>query len=226
MNTSAGTSAPSGPPPPRERLQRSSAGSVPQVDDRLVVHLDLARLHRAGQLLLQARALRRPDAHGGLEHLDAALARVLRHVHGDVGVAQQVFGGSRPSRCATPTLAPIRTSWPATVNGRRSDLHDPLADGLRCSGAAVRHDRELVAAQPGRRVPGAARTRAAAARPSAAARRPPAWPSVSLTFLKPSRSTRITATRRVARRQRLRAAGRAAARGWPGRSAGRGGPGG
>jgi hypothetical protein len=54
--------------PPGERLQRGGPRR-PQVDDRLVVHLDLAEVDGASQLLLQADAPRRPDPHGRFEHL-------------------------------------------------------------------------------------------------------------------------------------------------------------
>ena len=98
--------------------------------------------------------MRRPHAHRGLEHLDAALARVLRHVHGDVGVAQQVFGGlpAVPVRDADARADPHLV--PRHAERAAQGLDDPPPDGLRDLRAAVGEDRELVAAQPGRRVLG------------------------------------------------------------------------
>ena len=104
---------------------------------------------------------------------------------------------SRPSRDATPTLAPIRTSWPATPNGRRrvSTIRRPTdcaSSGPPCVTTANSSPPSRAVVSSGRTHPS---RRCAAERSSSS---PAGWPSVSFTFLKPSRSTRITDSRRRA----------------------------
>ena len=116
-------------------------------------------LERALQVGLQLQAPQRRVVHRGLEDLVAALARLLRHVHRDVGVAQELLRASSPpspvpsddgdadARADEDLLA-------LEVERLLQHLHDPVGDvrGPDALPAVLEQDRELVAAQPGRRV--------------------------------------------------------------------------
>ena len=62
-----------------------------ELDHRLVVQPVLLVFDRALQVRLELQALERGVVHRGLEDLVAALPPFLRHVHRDVGVAQQLL---------------------------------------------------------------------------------------------------------------------------------------
>ena len=77
--------------PAREGLDgHGRAGG--EIDDRLVLDDDLALLDRALELGPEAVAPDDRVAHRRREDREAALAALLRVVHGDVGVAQEVVG--------------------------------------------------------------------------------------------------------------------------------------
>ena len=173
-------------PPPRERLQavggrcagRRSAGSAPRCRPT----------PPRGPAPAQARALRRPrrawrartPRRGPCPRASPRTWRCRRRAAGLWPIAA-VQTRRRRSRRSAPRGPPPRT-------GGAGSPRSAAADGLRELRAAVRDDRELVAAQPGR--VSSARTqpsrRCAAERSSSS---PARWPSVSFTFLKPSRST-------------------------------------
>ena len=186
----------------RRRRGRRSAGrratNSPRSSARVEVAVELEALDDA-----RVHPARRLD--------DAALAARLGRVHRDVGVAEQLVGRVARRAQAMPMLAPT-----AMLGARRS------SNGARARRGSARRPRA-----PRRRPPSSSsRTansspprRAAvscARRPSQAAgdRRssssPAAWPRLSLTVLKSSRSMNRTATRRC--RGGARAPGRASRR--------------
>ena len=73
--------------PAKQRLDAVVAALI-EADDGLVVDLELVQLERALQLRLQLEPLDHALVHRRLEDAIAALAVALRHVHGDVGVAE------------------------------------------------------------------------------------------------------------------------------------------
>ena len=75
-------------------MSASKPNSVPasQVDDRLVVHAQLAALDRAVQLVAGAQVVDRAVVLAGVEQLGAVAAALLGAVHRGVGVAQQRLG--------------------------------------------------------------------------------------------------------------------------------------
>ena len=121
---------------------------------------------------------------------------------------------------ATPMLADVVTRLPSSANGSASALTIRSATCSTACGSVRVLDQhgELVAAEAGGGVAGA--QRGGELRPTATSSWSPAsWPSVSLTTLKSSRSTKSTRRRRrCARPGRRRAGpGRRTAPGWPGR---------
>ena len=77
--------------PAKQRLDAVVAALI-EANDGLVVDLELVQLERPLQLRLQLEPLDDALVHRRLEDAVAALAVALRHVHGDVGVAEQLLG--------------------------------------------------------------------------------------------------------------------------------------
>ena len=118
----------------------------------------------------------------------------------------------RPCRARRPRTRcrgcrSARRVRPATSSGSASAsrIRSATVDRLALVGEVVDEHRELVAAQPRRGVAGCGCSRPGAARPPAARASPSAWPSVSLTFLKSSRSRKMTASGAPLRRRRASA---------------------
>ena len=127
------------------------------MNDRLVVDLELLELERALELGAQLEAFDDALVHRGLEQAVPALAVALRHVHGDVGVPQQLLGILREQVLVAHADADARARVDllAVDLGRRLELaQQPLGDQRRLVGAgdAVEQDRELVAAEARDRV--------------------------------------------------------------------------
>ena len=170
--------------------------------------------------------------HRGLEEPVAALAVALGDVHRRVGVADQLVGvgrrvalGDRDAEAgAQHDLLPVQ------AQRRHQRLEDPLG-GV---GRLLRRSRRPRAGSRTRRRRSAPRCRwrgcwrRGAWRPRAGTLSPAAWPRLSLTVLKSSRSMKSTA-RRLSSRRRGRPRGaraRRTGRGWAGASPDRGTPGG
>jgi len=75
--------------PAQECLERDHALRF-DVDDRLVVHIELAALQRSAQARFDGDALLEPLVHALAEELVVVAATILRLVHGGIGVAQQL----------------------------------------------------------------------------------------------------------------------------------------
>ena len=107
-------------------------------------------------------------------------------------------------KSAMPMLASTCTRMPSSTNGSSSARAGaPAMLAAASSPVAREHDGELVAAEARERVVGAQAWPPAAGR-SAQDRSPAWWPSVSLSSLKPSRSTSSSAGRRGALAARCR----------------------
>ena len=149
------------------------------------------RSARGGRRSPRASSARRPRT----GRLPAALARV----HRDVGVAQQLVGaGSMPVACAAgdpDAGADRRSPGPAIWNGIRSASMIRWATAIDVPRGPARpragsRTRRRPGGPPGRSVADASR---GSAPPTAtSSRSPAAWPSVSLTTLKSSRSRNRT----------------------------------
>jgi len=75
--------------PAQQRLQRHDTVRL-DVDDRLIVHVELAALQRGAQARLDRDALLEPAVHAGAEELEVVAAAVFRLVHRRVGVPQKL----------------------------------------------------------------------------------------------------------------------------------------
>ena len=131
-----------------------------ELDHRLVVEAELLVLERALQVGLEFQALQRGVVHRGLEHLIAALALLLRHVHRDVGVAQQLLGVGHLGALGGDRDAdrgPDEDLLAFQAEGRFERLHHAVGDvdGLDAVAPVLEQDRELVPTQPGGGVGGA-----------------------------------------------------------------------
>ncbi len=123
--------------------------------------MQLAPIEGLAQLVLELDAIAHPAAHGGVEHGHGIATRVLGLVHGDVGVAQHGFGGgARFGRV-------VGGHAHAGGDGDLDVAHaEPLSQaqaralgqlpGVVGRPQAAGHHHELVAADPGHQVPGAA----------------------------------------------------------------------
>ena len=95
------------------------------LDDRLVVHVELAALQRGAQERLDGDALLQAPVHDGAEELEVVAAAVLGLVHGGVGVAQQLAHVRAVARVqATPMLTVVTSVRPSTTIGRGQRLVD------------------------------------------------------------------------------------------------------
>src|SRR5487761_1560470 len=90
----------------RDRLKKSTRRMLPaherlethdrtgdQVEDRLVVDAQLLGQHRSSHVVLELETLHDRDMHLVPELLDAVLTLLLRQVHREVGVAQELIAG-------------------------------------------------------------------------------------------------------------------------------------
>ncbi len=142
--------------PAHECLDADDPVTGLQVDDRLEVHAQLAVLDAVPQLGLELEPVERALAHVLAEAGVAAAAAVLRAVHRDVGVAQDLAG--RLARGRDDDARARGRSHRAALQGH--DLgdggKDPLdqAGDLVLRGAAGRQHHELVAAEAGDEVIG------------------------------------------------------------------------
>ena len=120
VSSASGTNSPGGTRPRAGWRQRSSASSAldrarPQVDQRLVVQLQLARGERLPEVELEQPARLEPGVHAGLEAAEGAAAVRLGAVERHVGPLEQLVRvPPSPGASAMPTLAPTTTWWPST----------------------------------------------------------------------------------------------------------------
>jgi hypothetical protein len=63
-----------------------------EIEQRLVMHDELAVLQRVPEITVQRVASRQLRLHRGFEHLDPVAAPRLRGVHGDIGAAEKLVG--------------------------------------------------------------------------------------------------------------------------------------
>ena len=139
--------------PADQRLDARDLAAL-ELDHRLIEEPELVVLQRALQRGLQLQPLQRGVVHRGLEQLIPVLALLLREVHRDVGVPQELLGALRhgiglgdrdPDARADEDLGLVQEE--RLVEHRE----DPLGDvgGRHAFLAAVlQQDRELVAAEP------------------------------------------------------------------------------
>jgi hypothetical protein len=120
MNTAGETPAQRMMIPAEQRLEAGHP-LVQQVDDRLVVHLQLAAIERGQHVLAQGQVVHRLLGRAPVEHLDPAPTAVLRGVHRGVGVAQQI---DRQDRVDVP------------LADHPADAHSDLHPFLRAAGTA------------------------------------------------------------------------------------------
>ena len=137
MNRSGGTRPRVGECQRSERLDADDGVRV-EVDQRLVVDAELAALEAEPKLVLEAEQLAELARHPVLVELVAAAAGLLRRVHGDVRVADQVVARAGGRAWETmPMLAPSVSWWPATATGSdsrsRSRCATPIAAGSSAS---------------------------------------------------------------------------------------------
>ena len=193
---------------PRTGWSQRSRASAPTMrpeaerDDRLVDERQLARApgRRAGRAS-RLEPLAHGRLHAGLEHHHLPLARALRPVHRDVRVAQQVAGGLDAPFARGDAEARAEHDLAAgDANGQRAP---PRPRAPRSAGRPRDHRRSSTStansSPPSRAaVSPRARNEAAAASSSTSSWSPVAWPKLSLTFLKSSRSMNSTVTGRAA----------------------------
>ena len=151
---------------PRRRVlpahERLHAGHVApaQIHDRLVAERELAAVERPLQVALELEPGERPRVHVGLEDLVVALAVLLGHVHGRVGVAQQLLGvglaDHRGVAEGDPDAGRDRDVAVLERDRGLQGVHHALGDldRLHLVLGLVQQDRELVAAEAGGRVDG------------------------------------------------------------------------
>ena len=134
----------------------------------------------------------------------------LGHVHRHVGVADQLVGvgggvpvddGDADARRDEDLLA----ARARTGTRARSRMRSAASAAVLGAVDVLEQDGELVAAEAGRGVAGADAARPAARRPRRSRSSPAAWPRLSLTVLKSSRSMKRTASPLRSRRARATA---------------------
>ena len=184
--------------------QRTSASKpmispVGQVDGGLVVQGQLVAVQGEAQVGLELEALDQAGEHLRVVGRAAAAAGRLGVVHGQVGVAHaaasmSVGVGSRAGEPdARRDVQLALADQERLVAAPRRCARRPSRRRPRAVADSIEHG-ELVAAEAGHHVALADRRRAAGRRPGPAAGRRPAWPRLSLTSLKPSRSRKSTVT--------------------------------
>ena len=123
-----------------------------QADDRLVVHRELVQHDRLLQVRAQLQPLEHALVHRRLEDPVAALAVPLRDVHGDVGVAKQLFGVRRRAARLDEADADagawehlLAVDLELCLEGAQQP--GGRVGGVREVGDAIEQDGELVAAE-------------------------------------------------------------------------------
>ena len=207
MNSSGCEQATGGVVPAQEGFYADD-GHVGELEDRLVQQEELVGADGRLQVHLELVSAAQLGLHFGLEDDVAVLARLLGGVEGDVGVAQQVLGTlAQPDGDADAGRDADRRLLGVVVEMERfgQDVQEALGHqfGPGGQGDALGHHDELVAAQAGDRV-GFSKRAGEAGRHGLSSLSPMAWPKVSLTSLKPSRSMNRAATSKCSRRARAR----------------------
>ena len=161
--------------------------------------IELLVVHRALQVRLQLQPSQRRVVHPGFEDLVAVLARFLRDVHRDVGVAEELLRALRPGRAGRTGGgdADARADehlLAVELERRLEGREDPRRDVGGADALAAPSSRRIANSSPPSR---AAVSGVAQARPEPLAhlpeqRSPAAWPSESLMVLKSSRSMNST----------------------------------
>ena len=139
--------------PAHERLEADDAARV-EVVDRLVVREEVAVVDRGAQFAL----LLNPRQHGGMHllpvDLEAVLAALLRLVHGDVRVAQQLFAGDSRFVERDADAACCGGGPGSLRDGHAERFEDPLGQGrdVLAGPHVLNENGELVAAETRRGV--------------------------------------------------------------------------
>ena len=188
--------------PTHERLDALHRARV-DLDDRLVVEEELVAVEGVGQVGAQLEALEHLLAHAGPVDLPTRLAVVLGRVHGDVGVAEQRLDGVVR---VEPNAMPIDAlEWAVEFGPSTTGLESSASSRSAISSAASAGSpstRIANSSPPSRATESARRTTERRRTPtSCSMRSPAAWPRLSLTVLKSSRSMHSTAVRVGCRRR-------------------------
>ena len=197
MNADGGTSPTSG------SRQRTSASMpticrVVDVHLRLVVQQELVVAQRAPQAPLEIQPRARRSRSSPADRTGTCCGPCPSRDTSRGRPSSAAVSASSPS-CGNrlaPMLQPTYSSVPSSHTGseiaaRTRSIHaisDCFVDEIG------QHDHELVAAVTRDRVARARAAREPLARPRASRRSPTLWPRLSLTFLKPSRSMKTTAS--------------------------------
>ena len=189
---------------PRVGERQRASASTPTIASmsssisRLVVERELVALEAEPQLVLEPEQLAELARHVVLEDLEAAPAGLLRRVHRDVGVADELVavaaaaGVHGDADARAEQRARGRRS--RSARERRSSSRSRERRSASASWRAFEQQRELVAAETRQCVARARDRSRTARRPRCRSWSPASWPRLSFTCLKPSRSTSRTAS--------------------------------
>src|SRR3989475_4213309 len=139
--------------PPDESLDADDPPAL-DVDLRLIVEAEFAAHQTQAQLVLEAEKLAELAGHVELEPLEPSATRLLGCVHRDVGVPDQVVTRGRAARVDDDADARRERQLPAGHRHRALERVEqtPRDTDRVLLGRTVDEDRELVAAESGRRV--------------------------------------------------------------------------
>src|SRR5205085_1346911 len=123
--------------------------------DWLIVQAELAKRERLAQVCFELEPFDRELLHARVEDRVPRLARRLRTIHGDVGVAQQAIGvGPLRSAQREANAGTDENLTLANRDRRAQRLANPLGDlgGFGFVFELLEQNRELVAAESGNRI--------------------------------------------------------------------------
>src|SRR5437660_4972886 len=133
--------------PTQQRLQRDHPVRL-DVDDRLIMHIELAGLQCRAQARFDRDALLQASVHSGTEELEVVSAAVLGLIHRRVRVSEQLTHVLAVARTEAHPDADARHEWPAVHDNRSGEcLVDAASHLVYLLGAlgALHHHDELVA---------------------------------------------------------------------------------
>ena len=131
-----------------------------EIDDRLVVDVDLSPLHRQRERRDRLLAVPHASMHLGSIGDVTALAGLLRVVHRDVCIAQELVGARHVRAAVGDSDARVHPHLASGNREGRFERSDQSSCEPFCSlvRAVAGQNRELVAAEPGRQVAGSHHT--------------------------------------------------------------------
>src|SRR5579872_3984389 len=154
LDEMAGSQAPAGRMrPAHERLGTDDRARV-ELHDRLVVELEFLFLERALKLHPELQTVEHALVHTRLEALRVALSGALGHIHGGVGVSQEVVHRDGAVAVGDPDRGVDSELAAADVERRVQRLEQPRGDqvGIAVVIERLQQDGELVPAEPCRGV--------------------------------------------------------------------------